>query len=156
MLTVLIFLSFVLVAGVAGVVAFLAGVRSGDRLGDATVEVGRRGGGELVLAGGEEWPAVTAIVRNPGSAGVLIGLSVRRCGVRLRLEGGVRVGVPRRTNRRGLLAGRHSIIGVVAGGEDAVWAVPFPLDVRSLKLVAVIGQAGRLRVIEQRIRFAVA
>lgn len=126
-----------------------AGIRAGDRPGDATVSA------EI---GNAEQPdgrysVVIATVRNPGGMPVLAGLSVRRRGLLTGLDGGPRVTVPRRTTRARLLAGQQSVVGVAGPGETARWAVPVPAATRGrLQLVAVLGQAGRLRVIRLRVR----
>lgn len=122
--------------------ACLAGIRAGDQPGDATLgTVAHRGSS-----------TVRAVIHNPGRVPVLVGLSVRRGSLPVRLAGGLRVYSPHRTSRGRLRPGRQAIVGVVDAGERASWTVPVP-DVTwpTLELVAVVGQANRLRVIERRI-----
>lgn len=146
----LIFLAFILVVGGAAVLAFVHGILAGDRPGDTTVEVTGRSEVYPMTAGGQEQPTVTATVHNPDAVAVMVGLSVRARSVRSLAESGPWVRVPLRTTRRGLLAGRHAVVGVVEGGEKATWAVPIPGGMGSRpELVAVIGQRDRLRVIQQ-------
>jgi hypothetical protein len=121
-----------------------AGIRAGDRPGDATVSAG---------VGIAEQPdgryrVVIVTVRNPGDVPVMVGLSVRRSGLLARLGGGATVTVPRRTMRARLLASQQSVVGVAGPSETAAWAVPVPPAARGRpQLVAVLGQPGRLRVV---------
>lgn len=123
--------------------AMTAGFRAGDRPEDATVTAVM---GSVAQPDGR-WPVVMATVHNPGAAPVLVGLSVRRRLPDL-LSAGVSVTVPRRSTRHQLRADRQTLVGVVAVGKTAQWAVPLAAPFRSCRLVAVIGQADRrLRVI---------
>jgi len=133
------------VAVVAGAGFLLhAGLRAGDRPGDVRVTAAA---GVIVQPDGS-WPAVLATVCNPGTAPVLVGLSVRRRRLPGWLDEGTSVAVPRRTARRRFRADRQALSGVVGAGDTAEWAVPRPRDARRVRLVAVIGQADRrLRVL---------
>src|SRR4051794_29789080 len=96
---------------------------------------------------------ILATVGNPGAVAVLVGLSVRRCGLRLWLESGAFVSRPRRTTRRNLLAGRYAIVAVAQAGETVTFVVRTPARWRrNMQLVAAIGQQDRLRVIHQRVK----
>ena len=100
-------------------------------------------------------PSLLATLSNPSGVAVLVGLSVRRCGIRLWLEGGGFVSLPRRTTRRRLLAARQASVAVAAAGETVTLIVPMPARWRrSVQLVAAIGQQDRLRVIHRRVALA--
>lgn len=119
------------------VLAFL-GFRGGDHPGDAMLELGEPDGHRAV---------VKASVVNPSKVPVLVGLSVRGRDIRSWIDGGYSIALPRRKGKRALLSSRHSVVGIVAPGETGSWLVPLPwAETRSLKLVAAIGQADRLRV----------
>lgn len=138
-------LSLVMVVAVlaAGAALLAAGVRTGDRFGEASVS----GIGFDPLEG-----AVRFTVHNPGDQSVLIGASVRRRSLRLRLEGGYLVRVPRVTTSDGFLAGRHSVIRAVPPGEREAVLVPLRAGIgRRSELVVVIGERERLRVIHRSV-----
>ena len=130
-------------AGFAAVLALgwglvTAGLRSGDRAGDATVSA-------MVTDAGP--PAVVAVVRNPGDVPLVAGFSVGRRRQPGWLDAGMTVRVPRRTARRKFRAGAHETVGVVPAGSWAEFRVPVRAPARRYRLTAVIGQAGgRLRV----------
>jgi hypothetical protein len=126
----------------------VAGFRAGDRPEYATVTAVLRNvphpDGYQRVAG--------ATVRNPGSAPVLVGLSVYRSRVPAWLGAGMTVTVPHRTGRRRYRPGAQATVGVVGPGESACWPVPVPGPApapgRRFHLAAIIGQSGRrLRVI---------
>lgn len=124
-----------------GVLA-LARCRAEYRPGDVAVQA---------EADADLW-AIAVTVHNPGSVAVLVGLAVRRCGIRLWLEGGSFVSAPRRTTRPTLLARQQTMIGVVEAGETEMLRVPLAQTARkSVDLVASVGQSDRLRVIHQRV-----
>jgi hypothetical protein len=124
-----------------------AGLRAGDRPGDAAVAA--------VLTPGPR-PVIIATVRNPADVPLVAGLTVRR---RLLpgwpcadwLDGGLTVRVPRRTARRKYLAGQQDTVGVVPARGQAGFRLEArggPAARRRYRLTAVVGQAGgRLRVI---------
>jgi hypothetical protein len=135
----------VMVAGLAGMTVFglgmvNAGLRNGDRPGDARVTAW--------LARG---PVVMVRVDNYGDVPLMAGCSARRYRVPGWAGGGRTVRVPRHTARRRFRAARHEVVGVVAAGARARFAVPagVPAGVsaRRYLLTVVIGQSGgRLRV----------
>jgi hypothetical protein len=126
----------------------VAGVRAGDRPGDVTI------GAKLDQdAHPEGAPPVVAVeIRNPGPAPVLVGISVRRSGPLLAMHGGMRVRVPRRTTRPGLLPSNQAVVGVVDADQTVRWRVPAPARRHHgrLSAIAVVGQQGRLRVIQRQ------
>jgi hypothetical protein len=127
-----------LVPSALGALMLYAGERAGDRPHDAT------------LARVEPLPHLSVIrvtVRNSDRVPVLVGLSLRRCGIRIWLEDGLFVRVPRRTTRRELLAGRQATVGVVNPGRTATMLVPVSRGERKdVQLVAILGHRDRLRV----------
>jgi hypothetical protein len=139
----LLFAAVLLPAGLCGLV-LVAGIRTGDRPADACL-VGVQAAAEPGL--------LQLSVRNPGGSPILVGASVRRPRLRLRLSAGVLVRVPRRTTRARLLASRQATLVVVSSGATATLLVPAPpLDGTYGELVAVIGQPRRLRVVHRRVR----
>jgi hypothetical protein len=143
---VLLALSLTLTVGGAGlIVAADRRAFGGPRPGDATVTavspiVDRPGDGQTV---------VTAVIANPGTAPVLVGLSLRRQLLpRLPPGGGTRTRVASRTARRCYHAGRQEVVAAVADGAVSRLPVPVPGRGRRYRLVAVIGQPdGRLCVL---------
>jgi hypothetical protein len=138
--TVLIVL-IVMIAGLAGMTVFglgmvNAGLRNGDRPGDARVTAW--------LARG---PVVMVRVDNCGDVPLMAGCTARRYRVPGWAGGARTVRVPRRTARRRFRAARHEVVGVVAAGTRARFAVPAGTTARRYLLTVVIGQSGgRLRV----------
>jgi hypothetical protein len=141
-----------------GVVVFVlwalyAGLRAGDRPGDAVVTA-------LLAEAGqpdEPRPVIVVRVRNHSEVPLMAGFSASRRARPAWLDGGTAVRVPRRTVRRRFRAEAHDVVGVVAGsGEDgsvaagsveARFVVPVPDCYRRYTLTAAIGQSGgRLRV----------
>ena len=116
-----------------------AGLRAGDRPGDAAVAA--------TLAPGPR-PVIIATVRNPGDVPLVAGLVVRRQRLPGWLDPGLTVRVPRRTARRKFLAGAQDTVGVVPAGGQAEFRVAGTASGRRSRLTAAVGQAGgRLRVI---------
>ena len=91
-----------------------AGLRAGDRPGDAAVAA--------TLAPGPR-PVIIATVRNPGDVPLVAGLVVRRQRLPGWLDPGLTVRVPRRTARRKFLAGAQDTVGVVPAGGQAEFRV---------------------------------
>lgn len=127
----------------AGGALLAAGRRAGDRLGETIVtDVAAEAGANLL----------SFTVHNPGERSVLIGASVRRRSVRLRLEAGSFVSVPRRTAHPRLLAGRHAHVGVVEARETQRVRVAVADDTpRRAELVIAIGETDRLRLIHRAV-----
>jgi hypothetical protein len=130
-----------------------AGLRAGDRPGDAAVGA--------ALGPGPR-PVIIATVRNPADVPLVAGLTVRRQLLPGLLDPGLTVRVPRRTARRKFLAGEQDTVGVVPAGAQAEFRMTAPALLtrtglartglartgRRYRLTAVVGQAGgRLRVI---------
>src|SRR5215475_4906605 len=139
-----VFLALLFVAGGIAVVLALgwslivAGLRAGDRAGDATV----------TAAGDPGQPGIVAVVRNPGDIPLVAGFSVRRRLLPGWLDAGMTVRVPRRTARRKFRAGAHETVGVVPATSQAEFRLPVAALARRSRLTAVVGQAGgRLRVV---------
>jgi len=121
----------------------VAGLRNGDRPGDATVSARLRDRGQP----GDPRPVVIATVRNPSEKPVLAGLSARRSVIPGWLRGGPSVTVPVRTTRRALRATAYATIDVVPAHSSARFPVPVRGHSRQYLLTASIGQAGgRLRL----------
>jgi hypothetical protein len=120
-----------------------AGIRAGDRPGDATVTAEAQDTGQP----DEPRPVIIATVRNPGRVPLVAGFSARRRLVPGWLDAGMTVSVPRRTGRRRFRPGSQAVVGVIEAGAAASFGVPVPARARRYRLTAVIGQAsGRLRV----------
>jgi len=120
-----------------------AGLRGGDRAGDAKVSALLRASGQP----DEPRPVVIAMVRNPSDKPVLAGLSARRAVLPEWLRGGASVTVPIRTTRRSLRPTAYDTIGVVPARACARFPVPIRAQARRYLLTAAIGQAGgRLRL----------
>jgi hypothetical protein len=120
-----------------------AGLRDGDRPGDAKVSALLRKSGQP----DEPRPVVIVTVRNPSDKPVLAGLSARRTLVPALLRCGPSVTVPNRTARRSLRATAYATIGVVPARASARFPVAVSGQARRYLLTAAIGQAGgRLRV----------
>ena len=132
----------------AGVFAALfcylaAGVRNGDRPGDALVTA--------LLATGtqpdEARPLIIVTVRNPSGTPVFAGLTARAAVLPAGLAGSHDVSVPWRTLRGKFRPGQYATIGVAPAGGAAELAVPVPSRARRYVLTAAVGQdGGRLRV----------
>ena len=122
----------------------LVGLRAGDRRDDARL---------VSLTPEPGLPAIHVSVTNPGDAPVLVGLSLRRPGLRLRLEGGHYVKVrPVRASPDGLAASQTTL-GVLEPRATGTFLVPGPtLAGARAELVAFLGQPGRLREIHRGLR----
>jgi hypothetical protein len=126
-----------------------AGVRNGDRPGDARVSaVARRG-----TQPDEPRPVLVAVVRNPSGSAVLAGLGARRAWLPAWVADPQSAGAPLLTRRRKFRPGRFDTVGVVEAGGAAELAMPAPPRGRRWLLTVVVGQpGGRLRV--HRLRLA--
>jgi hypothetical protein len=125
-----------------GVLALIPlGWRAGDKPHDARVMEVRPEPG---------FPVIRVRVTNPGDEPVVVGLSLRRPSLRLRLEGGHYVRLRTRQVTSDLLPGRQATVGVLAGRETGTFRVPAArgLDSRP-ELVTVLGQRGRLRTVHR-------
>lgn len=137
-------LVLLLLAGVFGLIR--AGFRDGDVTGDTLV---------LDVEARSRPRGARATVSNPGREPVLVGLVLRRPGVRLRLDGGSYVKVRTAKISSELMPGRQATLGVVLPGEASSFVVPAPAGLgRKAELVAVVGQAGRLRTIHRMVRMS--
>jgi hypothetical protein len=94
---------------------------------------------------GDGLTVVTAAIANPGTAPVLVGLSLRR---KLLPGARIRTTAARRTARRRYHASRQMVVAAVPDGAISRLSVPVPdRHRRRYRLVAVIGQLdGRLCV----------
>ena len=143
---------FVIIA-TAGVITALvyclaAGLRNGDRAGDAKVTA--------VLTTGtqpdEARPAIVVRVRNPSGTPVFAALTARRALLPAGLASAQTVTVPRWTLRRKFNPEQYAAVGVAPAGGAAELAVPVRARARRYLLTAVVGQeAGRLRVHRLRV-----
>lgn len=128
-----------------------AGVRNGDRPGDALVRAALHGSGQP----DEERPVAVVAVRNRSGSPVLAAVSVRRALLPGWLTGTVSVVVPRRTTRRAFRPDGYLTVGVVGGGAAGELTAPVPAAARRYLLTVLVGQPeGRLRV--HRLRLAAA
>jgi hypothetical protein len=125
-----------------------AGLRNGDRPGDARVSaVVRRG-----TQPDEPRPVLVAVVRNPSGSAVLAGLGARRAWLPAAVAGSLSAGAPLLTRRRRFRPGRFDTVAVVAAGGTAELTVPAPPRGRRWLLTVVVGQqGGRLRVYRLRL-----
>jgi hypothetical protein len=134
----------VIAAMLVGVVMLIAcGFRAGDKTEDAV----------LVNLESRMHPrGVEVTVENPGPAAVLVGLTLRRPGIRLGLEGPAYARLRSKRTTRDLLPSHMATIGVVEAGQTERFVVPadFRLGRRS-ELVAAIGQQRRLRTIHRSV-----
>lgn len=126
----------------AGVILLIPlGLRAGDRRDDALL---------LDVEPLAEPRGASVTVSNPGEVPVLLGLSLRRAGLRLRLEGPSYVRVRNGRITPDLRVGTQSAIGIVDAGETATFAVPAEPGIRRrAELVVVIGQPRRLRTLHR-------
>jgi hypothetical protein len=151
---VLIYVSEIIVAIAVVVVAcwlVSAGVRNGDRPGDARVRAALHGSGQP----DEERPVAVVTVRNRGGSPVIAAVSVRPGLLPGWLTGTMSVAVPRRTTRRAFRPDGYPTVGVVGGGGTEELIAPVPAAARHYRLTVLVGQReGRLRV--HRLRLAAA
>lgn len=134
----------VLIVLLVGVLLLIPlGFREGDKPGDA-----------LVL-GAVPHPCprgVSVEVTNRGHVPLLIGMSLRRPGLRLRLEGGAYARLRTRGTTPDLLPERQAFIGVLHPGEREMFVVVASANVgRRAELVVVCGQPDRLRSIHRSV-----
>ena len=148
------YVSVIIVAIAVPVVAcwlLSAGMRNGDRPGDARVRAALHGSGQP----DEERPVAVVTVRNRGGSPVLAAVSVRRALLPGWLTDTVSVVVPRRTSRRAFRPDGYPTVGVVDGGAAEELIAPVPAAARRYLLTVLVGQPeGRLRV--HRLRLAAA
>ena len=140
---ILLFALGVLAVTLAGMIWLaLTGFRHGDRPLDAVVTAELRHAAQP----DECRPVIVAEVRNPSESAALVGLAARRSRAPGWLGGGS-VGVPHRTARRTLRAGRYPVVGIVPAAGSTRFTVPVTAAGERYRLTAAIGQAGgRLRV----------
>jgi hypothetical protein len=129
----------------------MAGVRDGDRSGDAQVTA--------VLTAearpDETRPLIVVTVRNPSGTPVLAALRARRALAPALLTEPHSVNVPLRTLGRKFRPAGYATVGVVAARGAAELAVPVPVRARSYAVTVALGQeGGRLRV--HRLRLGTA
>ena len=138
---------FLIVATVGALAALYylaaAGLRHGDRPGDALVTA-------VLTASArpdETRPLVIVTVRNPSGTPVLAALRVRRALVPALLTEPHDVTAPLWTLRRKFRPAAYGCVGVAAAGGAAELAVPVPARARRYALAVAVGQEGsRLRV----------
>jgi len=130
--------------GVAALVPL--GMRAGDRPDDAL----------LLHVEPRSAPRGAAVtVTNPGGTPVILGMSLRRAGARLRFEGPSYVRIRTGSTRSELLADKHAWVGVLGADETRTFVVPADARVRErAELVTVIGQQRRLRTIHRLVMLA--
>jgi hypothetical protein len=132
--------------GVAALVPL--GLRAGDRPGDALL---------LHVEPRIAPPGASVTVTNPGRSPVILGMSLRRAGARLRLAGPSYVRIRTGSTSSELLADKHAWVGVLDADETRTFVVPADAQVRQrAELVAVIGQRRRLRTIHRLVELAPA
>jgi hypothetical protein len=132
-------LAVLLLAGVSVLVP--VGIRNGDQAGDALLL-------DVEPTAAPRGASVT--VTNPGPVPVILGLSLRPAGARMRLEGQHYVRVRNGRTTSDLLAARQTSIAVLEAGETETFVIPAEVPAgRRAELVAVIGQARRLRTIHR-------
>jgi hypothetical protein len=129
---------------VAALLLIPFGFREGDQSGDALVK-------RLESCA---WPrGVLVTMTNPSSSTALVGMSLRRPGLRLRLEGGTYARLRSGRLTGDLLPSQQTTVGVVDPGEQATFVVPaeLGLGIRA-ELVLVVGQRGRLRSLHRAVK----
>lgn len=144
-LTSVLVLSVSVLVAVAGLLwLVLVGVREGDKPDDALlVDV------EPYSAA----PGVSATVTNPGTRPVIVGISLRRPSLRIRLEAGIYVRIETGRTTGEVLPGHQAVMGAVPSGQSATFVVTAGPDLRrTAELVAVVGQRARLRTIHRLIQ----
>jgi hypothetical protein len=93
---------------------------------------------------------VAVTMRNPASAPLIVGLSLRRAGARLRWEGVSYVRIRSGRTSSELLAGNQAWIGILDAGASDRFVIRADAHVgRRAELVAVVGHEGRLRTIHR-------
>lgn len=112
----MIVLSLIASLGLLGVMALIPiGLRGGDRPGDASL---------LDAVPRTAPPGARVTVTNPGCVPVVVGMSLRRAGIRLRLEGGSYVRIRTGSRDPALRADAHAQVGVLDAGETRTFVVP--------------------------------
>jgi hypothetical protein len=92
----------------------------------------------------------TVTVTNPGQGPVVLGMSLRRAGLRLRLEGRSYCRVRTGSTTADLRADHQTSIAVIDRGETETFVVPADARIpRRAELVVVVGQPERLRTIHR-------
>jgi hypothetical protein len=134
-------LSLTLVIALVGSLALIPlGLRSGDRPHDVVLNA--------VEPQTEPRGAAVTLANRDGIP-VIVGLTLRRAGVRLRLEGAGYVTVGSRRRR----AEERDTVAVLDAGETATIIVPAGARIGArAELVVVIGQRERLRTIHRLVR----
>ena len=140
----------VALAAVAAGAFFLAaaGLRNGDRPGDARVTARLTTGAQPQ----EARPVIVVSVHNRSGTPVLAAMRARRALLPGWLAGVHGVGVPRLTVGRRFRAGRYATVGVVPAGGTAGLTLPVAVRARRYLLSVAIGEeGGRLRVHKLRL-----
>ena len=120
-----------------------AGMRNGDRPGDAEITAML----SSAMQPDEARPVIAVHVRNPSGTPVLVALSARRALLPAPLTEPRGVSVPWLTRRGKFLPGKYETIGVAPADGAAELAVPVTVRARRYVLTAAVGQqGGRLRV----------
>jgi hypothetical protein len=111
--------SALLLAGV--IVLVPIGLRAGDQTGEV----------ELVAVSPMTAPRGASVtVTNPGGAPVIVGMSLRRAGPRLRLEGPAYLTIRNGSTTSQVLAGNRASVGVLDAGETQTFVVPAEAQIR--------------------------
>jgi hypothetical protein len=122
----------------------LFGLREGDKPGDGLIER---------IEACISPRSVSVTVRNPALFPLLVGLSLRRRGLRLRLEGGTYARLRSGRLTADLLPSRQTVVGIVDPDEEATFLVPAELGPGShAELVVVFGQRDRLRSVHRAVK----
>lgn len=117
------------------------GLRAGDRAGDALL---------LVVEPHVAPRGAAVTITNPDDAPVILGMSLRRAGIRLRLENGTYVRIRTGSTAPELRADKQARVAVLAAGETRSFVVPAdPRLSRRGELVTVVGQDERLRTVHR-------
>lgn len=115
------------------------GLQDGDREGDVLV---------MGISPREQPRGLSVRLTNPGRVPVLVGLSLRRRGIRLRLETGTYV-----SRGRTATAPLPAVVGVLAPGETGSLTISAPPGLsEQAELQVVAGQEARLRIIHREVR----
>lgn len=120
------------------------GLRNGDGPRDVRVLA-------IDAVGGRRGASVT--LTNPDRVPVIVGMSLRPAGLRLRLEGDAYVRIRTRSTAPDVLPRRQTAIAVLSPGATATFLVAADADVpQRAELVVRIGQRQRLRVIHRLVQ----
>src|SRR5690348_11231381 len=138
--------SALLLVGVATLIPL--GLRAGDRPDEARL---------LAVSALAAPRGASVTVTNPGGVPVIVGMSLRRAGPRLRLNGPAYVRIRNGGTAPELLAGSQASNGGLPAGETQTFVVSADAQIRRrAELVAVIGQQERLRTLHRLVVLAVA